>query len=195
MHRSGTSFCVRALQRHGLRLPPNLLPPAADNPDGFQESADLVALNEAWLAVAGAAWDASWPLHLQCHQADHDRRSGLARETRRLLHAWCAPAAAGSALALKDPRLCRTLPQLTEALGPPWLRYGIGVVRHPAAVVASIGYRDDMPALKALALWLRHNLEMVQCRTLHPSVGQWPLLSFERLINNPSQELRTALQQ
>ena len=195
MHRSGTSFCVRALQRHGLRLPPNLLPPAADNPDGFQESADLVALNEAWLAVAGAAWDASWPLHLQCHQADHDRRAGLARETRRLLHSWCAPAAAGSALALKDPRLCRTLPQLTEALGPPWLRYGIGVVRHPAAVVASIGYRDDMPALKALALWLRHNLEMVQSRTLHPSVGQWPLVSFERLINNPSQELQTALQQ
>ena len=195
MHRSGTSFCVRALQCHGLRLPPNLLPPAADNPDGFQESADLVALNEAWLAVAGAAWDASWPLHLQCHQADHDRRAGLARETRRLLHAWCAPAAAGSALALKDPRLCRTLPQLTEALGPPWLRYGIGVVRHPAAVVASIGYRDDMPALKALALWLRHNLEMVQSRTLNPSVGQWPLLSFERLINNPSLELKTALQQ
>ena len=56
MHRSGTSFCVRALQRHGVLLPPNLLTPAADNPDGFQESADLVALNDAWLAGSGAAW-------------------------------------------------------------------------------------------------------------------------------------------
>lgn len=44
MHRSGTSFCIRALHQHGIHLPPNFLPPAADNPEGFQESADLVAL-------------------------------------------------------------------------------------------------------------------------------------------------------
>ena len=55
MHRSGTSFCVRALQSHGFHLPPNLLPAAADNPEGFQESADLVALNKALLAAVGAA--------------------------------------------------------------------------------------------------------------------------------------------
>ena len=193
MHRSGTSFCVRALQSHGFHLPPNLLPAAADNPEGFQESADLVALNEALLAAGGAAWDASWPLNLQCQRSDSDRRSGIARESRRLLYSWCKPSAAGSVLALKDPRLCRTLPQLYEALGTEWLRYGICVVRHPASVVASIGYRDDMPALKALALWLRHNLEMVQNRNLNSSVIQWPLLSFERLINNPSVELKSAL--
>ena len=61
MHRSGTSLCVRALAQHGLQLPPNLLPAAANNPDGFQESADLVALNNAWLAASGATWDATWP--------------------------------------------------------------------------------------------------------------------------------------
>lgn len=87
------------------------------------------------------------------------------------------------------------MPQLAEALGHEWLRYGIGVVRHPAAVVASIGYRDDMPALKALALWLRHNLDMVQNRQLNSSVNQWPLLSFERLLNDSTLELHIALQQ
>jgi len=190
MHRSGTSFCVRALQRHGVLLPPNLLPPAADNPDGFQESADLVALNDAWLAASGAAWDATWPLNLRQQLADQNRSPGLARESQRLLMRWCQPGS-GPALALKDPRLCRTLPQLAQALSPDWLQYGLAVVRDPAAVVASIGYRDDMPALKALALWLRHNLELVEHRRLTPAVSRWPLISFERLITNPEQELTT----
>jgi len=193
MHRSGTSFCVRALQRHGVLLPPNLLAPAADNPDGFQESADLVALNDAWLATSGAAWDACWPLTLLQQSTDQDRVPGLSRESQRLLMRWCRPGL-GQALALKDPRLCRTLPQLAQALGPDWLNFGLGVVRDPAAVVASIGYRDDMPALKALALWLRHNLEMVDHRRLAPAVAHWPLVSFERLITNPNNELADSVQ-
>ena len=188
MHRSGTSFCVRALQRHGVLLPPNLLTPAADNPDGFQESADLVALNDAWLAGSDAAWDSTWSLRLQQPCTTPEPDPGLARESQRLLKGWCRPGS-GPALALKDPRLCRTLPQLAQALSPHWLQFGLAVVRNPAAVVASIGYRDDMPALKALALWLRHNLELVEHRRLTPAVAQWPLVSFERLITNPEQEL------
>lgn len=192
MHRSGTSFCVRALHHYGVDLPPNLLTPAADNPAGFQESADLVALNDAWLAAAGAAWDASWPLHLQSEPADRDREPGLERESQRLLHHWCDPGGT-TPLALKDPRLCRTLPRLSQAMGAPWLRFGIAIVREPSAVVASIGHRDDMQPLKALALWLRHNLELVQARNLETAVGSWPLVSFERLIRNPQQELNAAL--
>ena len=198
MHRSGTSFCVRALERHGVQLPPNLLPPAADNPDGFQESADLVALNDAWLAAMGCQWDGSWPLAIT-EANDAGLQAGLARETRHLLENWCAAATpspgvtARPALALKDPRLCRTLPLVSAALGPHWLHHGIAIVRDPAAVVASIGYRDDMPPLKALALWLRYNLDLVQCRQRHPRVGHWPLLNFERLIADPDAELQPAL--
>lgn len=198
MHRSGTSFCVRALERHGVQLPPNLLPPAADNPDGFQESADLVALNDAWLAAKCCQWDGSWPLAIT-EANDAGLQTGLARETRRLLENWCAAATpspgvtARPALALKDPRLCRTLPLVSAALGPHWLHHGIAIVRDPAAVVASIGYRDDMPPLKALALWLRYNLDLVQCRQRHPRVGHWPLLNFERLIADPDAELQPAL--
>ena len=202
MHRSGTSFCVRALTQHGVQLPPNLLPAAADNPDGFQESADLVALNNAWLAAAGTTWDATWPLGLAASSADHQRRPGLERESRRLLQGWCQPWAAPTPaetgkrqlLALKDPRLCRTLPSLAQALGTDWLRYGLAIVRDPAAVVGSIGYRDDMPPLKALALWLRHNLELIDTRNLDPAIRAWPLLSFERLIANPTAELSPALE-
>lgn len=63
MHRSGTSLLTRSLVNFGFCLPPNLLPPAADNPDGFQESADFVSLNDALLSKVGATWDGSWPLH------------------------------------------------------------------------------------------------------------------------------------
>ena len=52
MHRSGTSYLVRTLVQTGVCLPANLLPEAADNPEGFQESADFVAHNEALLAQA-----------------------------------------------------------------------------------------------------------------------------------------------
>jgi ABC-type polysaccharide/polyol phosphate transport system ATPase subunit len=198
MHRSGTSFCVRALERHGVRLPPNLLPPAADNPEGFQESADLIALNDAWLAAMGCQWDGSWPLAIT-QANDAGLQAGLARETRRLLESWCTAATpspgvtARPALALKDPRLCRTLPLISAALGPHWLHHGLAIVRDPAAVVASIGYRDDMPPLKALALWLRYNLDLVQGRQRHPRVSHWPLLNFERLIADPDAELQPAL--
>lgn len=196
MHRSGTSLCVRALERHGVGLPPNLLPSAADNPDGFQESADLVALNEALLASAGCQWDGSWPLQASHGANPAAMQKGLELEARRLMASWCSPWTHRTRplLALKDPRLCRTLPLLIQALGLDWLQYGVAIVRDPLAVVASIGYRDDMPPLKALALWLRYNLELIQQRQLHPAVGHWPLLSFERLIHDAAAELAPTLQ-
>ena len=97
-------------------------------------------------------------------------------------------------LALKDPRLCRTLPAWSAALGRQWITHGMAIMRDPASVIGSIGYRDDMPPLKALALWLRHNLELVETRQLDPAIAHWPLLSFERLISGPARELRSALE-
>jgi ABC-type polysaccharide/polyol phosphate transport system ATPase subunit len=194
MHRSGTSFCVRALHQHGIQLPPNLLPPAADNPEGFQESADLIALNDAILAAQGSLWDGSWPLQNNAltESRSHQQPQGLQRETKRLLQSWCSPAA-HQLIALKDPRLCRTMPQISAALTPAWFRFGIAIVRNPAAVVGSIGYRDDMPPLKALALWLRHNLDIIELRQRLPMVSAWPLIRFEQLLEQPERTLQPAL--
>ena len=194
MHRSGTSFCVRALHQHGIHLPPNLLPPAADNPEGFQESADLIALNDAILASQGSLWDGCWPLHNNAlpGSRSHQQQQGLRRETKRLLQSWCSPGG-HQLVALKDPRLCRTLPSITAALDPAWFQFGIAIVRNPAAVVGSIGYRDDMPPLKALALWLRHNLDIVELGQRLPTVREWPLIRFEQLLEQPERTLQPAL--
>ncbi|MBM5799993.1 MAG: ATP-binding cassette domain-containing protein [Cyanobacteria bacterium K_DeepCast_35m_m2_023] len=194
MHRSGTSLLVRALCRYGITLPPNLLPAAADNPEGFQESADLVALNEALLNRAGTLWDGTWPLKPQARAAA--LTAGQANQVCRVLGGWCLPQPSATSpplLALKDPRLCRTLPLLEQALGTQWLAAGVAIVRHPLAVVASIAYRDDMHPTKALALWLRHNLDLlVLAAQTHPC-ADWPLLCFERLIARGDAELAPAL--
>lgn len=191
MHRSGTSLLVRCLGSTGVLLPPNLLPPAADNPDGFQESADFIALNEALLSRSGSPWDGSWPLEISVDQA---QAKGLGQHCSRTVQAWLAAAPARHLLALKDPRLCRTFQAWQQFAPADWLQLGIAIVRHPFAVVRSIGYRDDMHPIKALALWLRHNLELL------PADGgdvrsRWPLVCFERLIADPQAELDGPLRQ
>jgi len=197
MHRSGTSFLVRTLVQTGVCLPANLLPAAADNPEGFQESADFVAHNEALLAQAGSPWDGTWPLTASIDRA---QVLGLENECWRGLEAIVAQGSSAAEcdalglLALKDPRLCRTWVHWQRFLPEAWQRWGVAIVRHPFAVVASIGYRDDMHPIKALALWLRHNLEMLPA---HRGRGQgaWPLLCFERLLADPAAELAQPLQQ
>src|SRR5215203_6517803 len=59
MHRSGTSMVAKLLQQAGLNLgdEADLMPPAAENPEGFYEHLEFGRLNDEVLNVAGAAWD------------------------------------------------------------------------------------------------------------------------------------------
>ena len=201
MHRSGTSFCVRALQAHGVDLPTNLLAAADDNPDGFQEPADLVDLNERLLNCAGGLWDASWNLQ---PNKDPELIEQISWELQSLLNHWCVnPESSGQEttsnrlLALKDPRLCRTLPLLAPYLEQDALRFGIAIIRNPNSVVSSLLKRnnDDMSPLKGFALWMRYNLEMVKCRSINHQISDWPIISLESVVKNPLGTLQPILQQ
>jgi lipopolysaccharide transport system ATP-binding protein len=189
MHRSGTSLLVRLLEQAGIRLPPNLLPAAADNPEGFQESADFVALNEALLARDGSTWDGCWPLPSSVDPAPVRGLDDLCHAT---IQAWLAALQAGDLLALKDPRLCRTLPAWQQLLPTGACRWGIAIVRHPFAVVRSIGYRDDMHPLKALALWMRHNLDLLPSGA--DAQRDWPVIGFEPLLQRSQATLGPVLE-
>lgn len=201
MHRSGTSFCVRTLQRYGVAVPTNLLPAANDNPDGFLEPAELVSLNERLLHAEGALWDASWPIG----SAEPTRlRDNVGCELQVLLEQWCnhtkpqvQPESSNQLLALKDPRLCRTFPLIAPYLDSDTFWHGLAVIRNPNAVIASLLERnqDDMSPLKGLALWMRYNLDMVKSRHLKPDINQWPIVQFEALIHNPSNTLKPILEQ
>ena len=61
MHRSGTSLIARALANAGLAVgePDDLLVDQEDNPHGFYERRDVVALDDALLEHQNATWFAT----------------------------------------------------------------------------------------------------------------------------------------
>ena len=61
MHCGGTSAITRSLQVLGIGLGDNLHPPGADNPTGFWEDRDVIAINEGLLGYLGSEYD---QLHL-----------------------------------------------------------------------------------------------------------------------------------
>jgi hypothetical protein len=155
MHRSGTSALTRIISLLGADLPRGLMEAGPDNPTGYWESIDVMALNESILSEAGASWDMPSPLQLE--------RAGAALKER-----FCAPIVeflrrdfgASALFVIKDPRICRLLPVWHEAAGT----FGaeprfVIIVRNPIEVARSLALRNGMSQPQAMLLWLRHILD------------------------------------
>lgn len=158
MHRSGTSAMARALSLCGGRLPRKLVPPAPDNPEGYWEPADMVALNDEILAAAGSRWD-----DVFLHQVEGRlgrRRAGFVRRAADLIRRMDRE---GRGAILKDPRAA-ALPGLwnaaAEAVGLEPRH--VLLVRHPTEVAASLAAREAMPPEKAELLWVASMLAIEQ---------------------------------
>jgi hypothetical protein len=155
MHRSGTSALTGLLHRLGVALGEHLMPASEDNPRGYWENADIVAVHERLMGSLGWTWDdiRSLPAGFA--------RNEPAREAARDLLALANRDFAGTALwGLKDPRLCRLMPLWSpllaaEAVTP---RYVLAV-RHPLDVTASLAARDGIGTARGLLLWLGHLLD------------------------------------
>lgn len=155
MHRSGTSAISRAVTLLGAAAPATLMPPAADNPRGFWESAVLTALNDRILAECGSHWDDWRPFDPGV--LDPVVRAVLEREGAAALEREFGQA---GLMVLKDPRLSRLLPFWQPVLAGRGIEAGaIIALRHPGAVAASLARRNAMPANMAALLWLRHVLD------------------------------------
>jgi O-antigen biosynthesis protein len=155
MHRSGTSAVGGMLSRLGVDLGTRLMPPTQDNPKGYFEHQDIVAVHDGLLASLGLKWDGvrRLPAGWQDGPAAHVARTALREIVARDF--------AGVPLwGLKDPRLCRLMPLWRPLLQETAVdaRYLL-VLRRPAEVVASLGARDGITASRAKLLWLRHVLE------------------------------------
>ncbi len=148
MHRSGTSLLARATVLCGATAPATALPPGPDNPDGFFESAPLVAASDALLADGGSAW-AEWR-HVAVAPEIGPARFGalLDREFGTAsLFVW------------KDPRLALLLPAAEAALAAGGRARAVLLpVRHPGAVARSLAARNGFPPAFSVLLWLRHVL-------------------------------------
>ena len=178
MHRSGTSLAAGIARLAGLDLGRNLLVgEAAENPRGFWEHRDVLAIDEELLAAISLAW--SVPSPLPEGWLDHPRVSLLRERAAAVLEREFA---AAPAWAIKDPRLCRLWPFWERAAaGVSEEIAGLLVYRHPLEVAASLAARDAMPLEQALLAWLFHCVEAVNFGERHPL----EVVSFAAMLADP----------
>lgn len=145
MHRSGTSALTGLLSRMGAHVgaPDELLPSDNDNPRGFFERLDALAINREILRLAGCHWHQTAQWHPPLIP------SALGKAMQRLInHLSHHPV-----WALKDPRLCLTLSCWKPFLNKPLV---VIMYRDPLAIASSLLQRNRMPPDYALALWEQH---------------------------------------
>ncbi len=150
MHRSGTSALCAALAHCGVKFGPNTLQPMAGvNDDGFWEDEQLVALNQELLALHGSTWYAP-PEAPNAIDWQSDKLRDLRRSALELLTELSGK---GPLVALKDPRLCITLPFWQSVSSELQLRYSACVITRPAVEIAqSLQRRDGFPIAYGLRL-------------------------------------------
>ncbi len=145
---------TRLLHRCGLELGPesDLMPPQADNPEGFWEHLGFVALNEELLNELGGAWDLP-------PRADenftHARLDPLRMKARLLIEGFDSARVWG----WKDPRNSLTLPFWQDLLQG--LKTLI-VVRNPLEVAYSMRERNGTSFSLGLRLWEIYNRRLIE---------------------------------
>ncbi|MCB1676151.1 MAG: hypothetical protein KDI01_07660, partial [Halioglobus sp.] len=151
MHRSGTSALCAALQACGASFGDHLLDPMAGvNAEGFWEDAEVVALNQALLEQAGADWYSVGERQLETRWAGAQfdlLRTGAVAVIRRGF-------GAGRVEAVKDPRLCITLPFWRSVCDELDISSSVCVIsRAPLEVARSLQARDGFPVGFGLRLY------------------------------------------
>jgi hypothetical protein len=183
MHRSGTSAVAGLLARLGIWPGPesDLMPAKPDNPEGFWELTDLVAVDDLILERGGEAWDVPF--------ADPPERDlgGLLEQLDVILARLRAQQ--GPWL-IKDPRLCLTWDVVGARCGEV---VPLVVYRHPLDVALSLERRHNFPLLLGVALWEAYTRRL--CLALERS-RQTPLLvGFDDLRHDPGQTTDRLLHQ
>ena len=145
---------TRLLHRCGLELGPesDLMPPQADNPEGFWEHLGFVALNEELLNELGGAWDL--PPNAD-ENFTHARLDPLRMKARLLIERFDSARVWG----WKDPRNSLTLPFWQDLL--PGLKTLI-VVRNPLEVAYSMRERNGTSFSLGLRLWEIYNRRLLE---------------------------------
>jgi GT2 family glycosyltransferase/glycosyltransferase involved in cell wall biosynthesis len=153
-HRSGTSMLTRLLHTCGLYLGPKneLMPAQADNPDGFWEHLEFVALNDELLNELGGAWDL--PPKADENSA-HTQLDPLRMKARLLIERFDFAGPWG----WKDPRNSLTLPFWKDLL--PALKTLV-IVRNPLEVAYSMRERNGTSYAFGLRLWEIYNRRVME---------------------------------
>lgn len=161
MHRSGTSALTGVLGKLGIPLGDRLLEPAGDNPKGYWEHEDVVAVHERLLAELGSRWDDMRALPSNWLESESARFAAAAID--EIISRDFSDKAIWS---VKDPRLCRFLPLWLKVLARRRIRpVVLFMARKPSEVAASIQARNQWRPLAGKLLWLRYMTEAVASST------------------------------
>jgi len=177
-HRSGTSMVTRLLHRCGLYLglERDLMPPAADNPDGFWEHLCFVRLNDEILNTAGAAWDLP--------PRNNQDFNGELLQTQRIKAELLIDDFVDQPIwGWKDPRNSLTLPFWQKLL--PGLKTVV-ILRHPLEVAYSMHKRNGTSYALGLRLWEIYNRRLLT----HNKSNQFLFTHYSTFFDDPSTELR-----
>jgi GT2 family glycosyltransferase/glycosyltransferase involved in cell wall biosynthesis len=176
-HRSGTSMLTRLLHCCGLELGPQseLMPPQADNPEGFWEHLGFVALNDELLSALGGAWDLP-------PKADEDFTSARLDPLRLKAGLLVEKFDSAPVWGWKDPRNSLTLPFWQQLLPP---LKTIVVVRNPLEVAHSMRERNGTSYSFGLRLWEIYNRRVIEAATARTLVTHYDLF-----FDDPENELR-----
>ena len=169
---------TRLLHGCGLDLGPKdaLMPPQADNPDGFWEHLGFVALNDELLEALGGAWDL--PPKSNENLSD-ERLNPLRMKARLLIEGFPSAQIWG----WKDPRNSLTLPFWEELL--PGLKTLI-IVRNPLEVAYSMRKRNGTSYAFGLRLWEIYNRRLIEAADKHERL----VTHYDLFFENAEKELQ-----
>ena len=169
---------TRLLHRCGLYLGPKdaLMPPQADNPDGFWEHLGFVGLNDELLDALGGAWDL--PPKTNENLSD-ERLDPLRMKARLLIEGFPSAQIWG----WKDPRNSLTLPFWEDLL--PGLKT-LMIVRNPLEVAYSMGKRNRTSYAFGLRLWEIYNRRLIETASEHERL----VTHYDLFFENAENELR-----
>jgi hypothetical protein len=179
MHRSGTSMVTNLLEKSGLYLGDQLMPPSPANPKGYFENSRITYLNEDILTSCGGSWDKIPVIE--------DWDPTISRFQERALDTLEPLRNRGWEWGWKDPRNTITLPfwhRLVEDLKL------VFVVRSPMEVAQSLYQRYGKPIPEGIELCV-HYIQLGLANT----ANRLRIFTFyEDYFTNPEQEVAKLIQ-
>jgi hypothetical protein len=159
MHRSGTSALTAGLEALGFSLGQSARKAADGNEKGFFENWDVVSLNNRLLRMMGGGWDA--PPSKNWSEVNPDEVATLATLAAEAADVLRRHYADAPRWALKDPRLCLTLPFWRAVIASADLGklHCVHVIRSPLDVALSQRQRHrDNPGFHIMGEDCRYTL-------------------------------------
>jgi hypothetical protein len=173
MHRSGTSMTTRLINLMGAYVGAHTISSAQknDNPTGFWERNEALAINDVLLKQRGCSWDKveGFRTDLAPHASLHDA-----------MHTFLHEMDAHAPWVLKDPRMCLVFPDWQPLLGTP---IAVVVYRNPYEIALSLHKRNGFSLEFGLALWECYATHLLKNTQTLPRIH----VHHKDLIERPTQ--------